>query len=69
MYGKNTLEQNLDFLASALSNKGTSREIIRNYFVNDFFKDHCATYSVTGSGKRPIYIGFLIVESRTDLKH
>lgn len=46
----------MDFIASALSNKGsTSREIIRNYFVNDFFKDHCATYSVTGSGKRPIY--------------
>ena len=32
-----------------------SREIIRNYFLNDFFKDHCQTYSVTGSGKRPIY--------------
>lgn len=56
MYGKDTLEQNLDFIASALSNKGsTSREIIRNYFVNDFFKDHCTTYSVIGSGKRPIY--------------
>ena len=56
VYGKDTLEQNLDFIASALSNKGsTSREIIRNYFVHDFFKDHCATYSVTGSGKRPIY--------------
>ncbi len=56
VYGKDTLEQNLDFIASALSNKGsTSREIIRNYFVNDFFKDHCAAYSVTGSGKRPIY--------------
>ncbi|MFG6345166.1 MAG: BREX-1 system adenine-specific DNA-methyltransferase PglX [Lachnospiraceae bacterium] len=55
-YGKDTLEQNLDFIASALSNKGsTSREIIRNYFVNDFFKDHCTTYSVIGSGKRPIY--------------
>ncbi len=56
VYGKDTLEKNLDFIASALSNKGsTSREIIRNYFVNDFFKDHCTTYSVTGSGKRPIY--------------
>ena len=56
VYGVDTLEQNLDFVASALGNKGdTSREIIRNYFVNDFFKDHCQTYSVTGSGKRPIY--------------
>ncbi|MFG6367348.1 MAG: BREX-1 system adenine-specific DNA-methyltransferase PglX [Lachnospiraceae bacterium] len=56
VYGKDTLEQNLDFIASALGNKGnTSREIIRNYFISDFFKDHCAMYSVTGSGKRPIY--------------
>lgn len=56
VYGENTLEENLDFIAKALGNKGnTSREIIRNYFLNDFFKDHCQTYSVTGSGKRPIY--------------
>ena len=56
VYGKETLEENLDFIALALGNKGnTPRDIIRNYFVNDFFKDHCASYSVTGSGKRPIY--------------
>lgn len=56
VYGEETLEVNLDFIADALGNKGnTSREIIRNYFLNDFFKDHCQTYSVTGSGKRPIY--------------
>lgn len=56
VYGADTLEANLDYVAKALGNKGsTSREIIRNYFLNDFFKDHCQTYSVTGSGKRPIY--------------
>ena len=56
VYSEDTLEENLDFIAKALGNKGnTSREIIRNYFLNDFFKDHCQTYSVTGSGKRPIY--------------
>lgn len=56
VYGESTLEENLDFIAKALGNKGdSSREIIRNYFLNDFFKDHCQTYSVTGSGKRPIY--------------
>ena len=56
VYGAATLEENLNFIAKALGNKGsTSREVIRNYFVNDFFKDHCQTYSVTGSGKRPIY--------------
>lgn len=56
VYGNKSLESNLDYIAKALGNKGnTSREVIRNYFLNDFFKDHCSTYSVTGSGKRPIY--------------
>lgn len=56
VYGEKSLETNLDFIAKALGNKGnTSREVIRNYFLNDFFSDHCNTYSVTGSGKRPIY--------------
>ncbi|WP_102342726.1 BREX-1 system adenine-specific DNA-methyltransferase PglX [Galactobacillus timonensis] len=56
VYGKETLEENLDYIAKALGDKeGTSRECIRNYFLNEFFKDHCSTYSVTGSGKRPIY--------------
>lgn len=56
VYSESTLEANLDFIADALGGKdNTSREIIRNYFLNDFFKDHCSTYSVTGSGKRPIY--------------
>ena len=56
VYGESTLEENLDFIAKSLGKKGnSSREIIRNYFLNDFFKDHCQTYSVTGSGKRPIY--------------
>ena len=56
VYGESTLEENLDFIARAIGNRGSSsREIIRNYFLNDFFKEHCQTYSVTGSGKRPIY--------------
>lgn len=56
VYGEDTLEENLDFIAEALGNKGdSSRETIRNYVIKDFFKDHCNTYSVTGSGKRPIY--------------
>lgn len=56
VYGELTLEDNLDFIANALGGKGaSSREVIRRYFLNDFFKDHCQTYSVTGSGKRPIY--------------
>lgn len=51
VYGAETLEENLDFIARALGNKGnTSREIIRNYFIKDFYKDHVQTYQ-----KRPIY--------------
>ena len=57
-YGEDTLEENLRFIADALGGKGTSREVIRNYFINDFYKDHCNTYQVTGSGKRPIYWQF-----------
>lgn len=50
VYGEETLEQNLTFIAEALGGKGTSREVIRTYFLKDFFKDHCQTYK-----KRPIY--------------
>ena len=56
VYGADTLEENLSFIANILGNKGnSSREVIRNYFLKDFYKDHCQNYSVTGSGKRPIY--------------
>lgn len=55
VYGSDTLEENLKFIADALGGKGTPREVLRNYFLNDFFKDHSNTYQVTGSGKRPIY--------------
>lgn len=51
VYGEDTLEENLKFIADALGEKGaTSREVIRNYFLNDFYKDHCKIYQ-----KRPIY--------------
>lgn len=55
VYGQDTLEENLDYIAKALGGIGTSRNIIRNYFINDFFNDHCAMYSVVNFGKRPIY--------------
>ncbi len=51
VYGDDTLEENLDFIAQALGNKGdTSREVIRNYFIKDFYADHLKVYQ-----KRPIY--------------
>lgn len=55
-YGVNELESNLKFIAESLKIKGdSSRDKIRNYFLNDFYLDHCNNYSITGSGKRPIY--------------
>ena len=50
VYGKDTLEENLRFIADALGGKGSSREVIRNYFINDFYADHLKVYQ-----KRPIY--------------
>ena len=50
VYGEETLEENLQFIANALGGRGTAREVIRKYFVNDFFNDHCKIYQ-----KRPIY--------------
>ncbi|MBR3314869.1 MAG: BREX-1 system adenine-specific DNA-methyltransferase PglX [Atopobiaceae bacterium] len=54
-YGAETLEENLQFVADALGGTGSARRVIRTYFMNQFFKDHCATYSVPSAGKRPIY--------------
>ncbi len=50
VYGKATLEENLNFIADALGGKGSSRDVIRNYFINDFYADHLKVYK-----KRPIY--------------
>ena len=50
VYGADTLEENLKFVADALGGKGTPREVIRGYFLNDFYADHLKTYQ-----KRPIY--------------
>ena len=50
VYGKETLEENLRFIADALGGKGSSRNVIRSYFINDFYADHLKVYQ-----KRPIY--------------
>lgn len=51
-FGEEHLNENLDFIASELKGKksDSSRERIRNYFLNDFYKDHCKMYQ-----KLPIY--------------
>lgn len=50
IYGRDTLDENLKFIADALGGKGSPLEVIRNYFRNDFYPDHCKIYQ-----KRPIY--------------
>ena len=50
VYGEETLDENLKFIADALGGKGQPKDVIRNYFLNDFYKDHCKIYQ-----KRPIY--------------
>ena len=45
-----TLEANLNFIAAALGGNGSARDVIRAYFNNGFYADHCKTYQ-----KRPIY--------------
>ena len=50
VYGADTLDENMKFIADALGGKGQPKDVIRNYFLNDFYKDHCKIYQ-----KRPIY--------------
>ena len=50
VYGSDTLGENLKFIADALGGKGTPRDVVRSYFLNNFYADHCKTYQ-----KRPIY--------------
>ena len=50
VYGEDMLQENLKFIADALGGKGHPKEVIRNYFLNKFYKEHCKTYQ-----KRPIY--------------
>ena len=50
VYGKDTLQENLKFIADALGGKGQPKDVIRNYFMNGFYADHCKMYQ-----KRPIY--------------
>ena len=40
----------MQFIAKALGGDGNSREVIRKYFINDFYNDHIKIYQ-----KRPIY--------------
>lgn len=54
-YGKDTLNENLQFIATHLGMKEseTAEDTIRRYFMKDFYKDHLKIYQ-----KRPIYWQF-----------
>lgn len=54
-FEEENLEENLSFIAAALSYEGTSRQVLRQYFINEFYGDHCDLYTSRGAGKRPIY--------------
>lgn len=54
-FGEEHLEENLEFVADALGGTSTPRQVIRAYFRDGFFANHCKTYSVQSAGKRPIY--------------
>ena len=54
-FGQENLEENLQYIANALGGNLSARDTLRNYFLNEFFLDHCTNYSITGFGKRPIY--------------
>ena len=50
VYGEETLEENLAFMADALGRTGTPSETLRNYLLSEFYADHCRIYQ-----KRPVY--------------
>jgi len=55
VFGKSNLDENLSYIAEALGGSASPKDVIRMYFLNEFFADHCANYFVTSVGKRPIY--------------
>lgn len=55
VYGAETLDEKLKFIADVLGGKGQPKDVIRSYFLNDFYSDHCDMYSVFLAGKHPIY--------------
>ena len=50
IFGEETLEENLQFISNALGGNGNPRDVLRNYFLKDFYNNHCKIYQ-----KRPIY--------------
>lgn len=55
VFDESSLEKNLRFIRDALGGKGQSREVIRSYFINDFYQMHCADCTIGVGGKRPFY--------------
>lgn len=62
VYGADTLDENLIFIADALGGKGQPKDVIRNYFLNEFYSDHCKVI------RNARFTGCLIVVKRTALR-
>lgn len=54
-FGSEYLDENLEFISKAFKYKGNPKQVLRQYFINEFFYDHCDLYTSRGAGKRPIY--------------
>lgn len=55
-FGDGDYDENLKYIAKVLgSSEDDAKNVLRKYFVEEFYKDHCNAYSITGSGKRPVY--------------
>ena len=55
VFGTEYLEENLKYIAESINSGESSRRIIRDYFITEFYDDHCNSYTSRGAGKRPIY--------------
>lgn len=54
-YGKESLAENLRYIADSLGGTGNPKDVLRSYFINDFYREHCDDYQTSAMGKRPIY--------------
>ena len=63
VYGAETLDENSKFIADGLGGKGQPKDVIRNYFLNEFYSDRCKIYQYARS------TGCLTAARRMALRH
>lgn len=56
VFGKEHLDENLEYISNSLNVKGNSpKEILRSYFTESFYNDHNSVYYALSTGKTPVY--------------